>query len=75
MMKQDLILAGIPEEIIYLDFAGFRTLDSIVRCNKIVEYIELKGLLPMLLSTFFPSMFKNQSEKWMKQFKLFAESK
>lgn len=30
-MKYDLIRAGIPEGMIQLDFAGFRTLDSIVR--------------------------------------------
>ncbi|MFA0962275.1 vancomycin high temperature exclusion protein [Roseivirga sp. BDSF3-8] len=30
-MKYDLIRAGIPEGLIKLDFAGFRTLDSVVR--------------------------------------------
>lgn len=34
-MKEDLIAAGIPETVIYLDYAGFRTLDSIVRCKKV----------------------------------------
>lgn len=34
-MKEDLIAAGIPETVIYLDYAGFRTLDSIVRCKMI----------------------------------------
>lgn len=34
-MKEDLIAAGIPAGVIYLDYAGFRTLDSIVRCKKI----------------------------------------
>src|SRR5690606_3791527 len=34
-MKNDLIAHGIPEERIYLDFAGFRTLDSVVRMEKI----------------------------------------
>lgn len=34
-MKNDLISRGIPEEKIYLDYAGFRTLDSIVRCKDI----------------------------------------
>lgn len=31
-MKKDLIARGIPEERIFLDYAGFRTLDSIMRC-------------------------------------------
>ena len=34
-MKEDLISAGIPESAIYLDYAGFRTLDSIVRCKMV----------------------------------------
>ncbi len=31
--KKDLIKGGIPEEKIYLDYAGFRTLDSMVRAK------------------------------------------
>jgi len=34
-MKDDLVALGIPESDIYLDYAGFRTLDSIVRMDKI----------------------------------------
>lgn len=34
-MKNDLLSRGIPEERIYLDHAGFRTYDSIIRMNKI----------------------------------------
>ena len=34
-MKNDLVAKGIPENVIYLDYAGFRTLDSVVRINKI----------------------------------------
>ena len=33
--KQDLIQRGIPEEKIVLDYAGFRTLDSVVRAMKV----------------------------------------
>ncbi|MGG6230617.1 SanA/YdcF family protein [Tenacibaculum sp. SDUM215027] len=33
--KNDLIEAGIPENKIYLDYAGFRTLDSMVRVKEI----------------------------------------
>lgn len=33
--KNDLIIRGIPATKIYLDYAGFRTLDSIVRAKKI----------------------------------------
>ncbi len=34
-MKNDLIAKGIPENKIYLDYAGFRTLDSVVRAKAI----------------------------------------
>ncbi len=33
--KEDLIKGGIPEENIFLDYAGFRTLDSVIRCKAI----------------------------------------
>ncbi len=33
--KKALIEQGIPEEVIYLDYAGFRTLDSVVRAKKV----------------------------------------
>jgi SanA protein len=34
-IKNDLIAGGIPAGKIFLDYAGFRTLDSVVRCDKI----------------------------------------
>ncbi len=34
-MKKALIRQGIPEKAIYLDYAGFRTLDSVIRAQKI----------------------------------------
>jgi SanA protein len=34
-MKKILVKMGVPSEVIVLDFAGFRTLDSVVRCNKV----------------------------------------
>ncbi len=34
-MRKDLIKKGIPENRIYCDYAGFRTLDSVVRCKEI----------------------------------------
>nr|WP_237362333.1 ElyC/SanA/YdcF family protein [Vibrio marisflavi] len=36
-MKRDLLKAGVPDNHIYLDYAGFRTLDSIVRAKKIFD--------------------------------------
>ena len=34
-MKESLIRAGIPANLIYCDFAGFRTLDSVVRAKEV----------------------------------------
>ncbi|MGO1192007.1 SanA/YdcF family protein [Vibrio casei] len=34
-MKRDLLKAGVDESAIYLDYAGFRTLDSIIRAREI----------------------------------------
>ncbi|MEM7163821.1 MAG: ElyC/SanA/YdcF family protein [Planctomycetota bacterium] len=34
-MRQDLIKAGVPEDCITLDYAGFRTLDSVVRAREV----------------------------------------
>lgn len=35
MMKQQLVARGIPADVIYLDNAGFRTLDSIIRSKRV----------------------------------------
>ncbi|MBN6076173.1 YdcF family protein [Aggregatibacter actinomycetemcomitans] len=34
-MLQDLKKMGVPQEFIYLDFAGFRTLDSVIRADQV----------------------------------------
>lgn len=34
-MKDELVKRGIPAHVIYLDYAGFRTLDSVIRARKI----------------------------------------
>jgi len=41
MFKDDLVKAGISAEKIYLDYAGFRTLDSVVRCKEIFGQSEI----------------------------------
>lgn len=37
MMAQDLIKKGVPQSAITYDFAGFRTLDSMIRAHKVFE--------------------------------------
>ena len=36
-MQKELIARGIPKDKIYLDYAGFRTYDSVIRLNKIFK--------------------------------------
>jgi len=40
-----------------------------------VEYIKFNGFMIKLMAKLFPGKFKEQSQKWMNQFKKFAESK
>jgi SanA protein len=40
-MKKDLMDLGIPENKLYLDYAGFRTLDSVVRTKEIFSQSDL----------------------------------
>lgn len=36
-MRRDLLKANIPDSAIVLDYAGFRTLDSVIRANKVFD--------------------------------------
>ncbi|ANU81691.1 hypothetical protein BBH51_02915 [Aggregatibacter actinomycetemcomitans] len=36
-MLQDLKKMGVPQEFIYMDFAGFRTLDSVIRADQVFK--------------------------------------
>ncbi|MEI8004895.1 MAG: SRPBCC family protein [Bacteroidota bacterium] len=38
-----------------------------------VEYTRVSWVIPKLMITLFSAMFKKQSDKWMNQFKAFAE--
>ncbi len=40
-MKEDLIARGVPDNKIFLDYAGFRTLDSVVRAKEIFGQTKL----------------------------------
>jgi hypothetical protein len=39
-----------------------------------LEYTSFNGLMPKLMGLLFPSMFRKQTQKWLDQFKIFAES-
>jgi uncharacterized membrane protein len=38
-----------------------------------VEYTKFNGFMIKMMAMFFPSKFKEQSQKWMEEFKLFVE--
>lgn len=38
-----------------------------------VEYTKFNGFMPRMMAKLFPGMFRKQSQKWMDQFKVFAE--
>ena len=37
------------------------------------EYTRINWVMPKLIAILFPSMYRKQGEKWMKQFKEFVE--
>lgn len=54
---------------------GFESIrDNQTRYISEVEYTKFNGFIPKLLAKLFPGMFKKQSQKWMNQFKAFAET-
>ncbi|QBA64029.1 SRPBCC family protein [Muriicola soli] len=49
--------------------------DNSTRFISEVEYTHFRGFIPKLMAMVFPGVFKKQSQKWMDQFKIFAEKK
>jgi hypothetical protein len=54
---------------------SFTAIDShTTRYDVFIEYIKFKSFMPKLMAFLMPGMFKKQTQKWLDQFKLFAES-
>jgi uncharacterized membrane protein len=49
--------------------------DSTTQYISVFEYTIFSGFFIKLIAKLFPSKFKEQSQKWMNQFKAFADSK
>jgi uncharacterized membrane protein len=49
--------------------------DNKTRYISIVEYTHLKGFVIKMIAKIYPRMFKNQIDKWLKQFKNHIENK
>ncbi len=65
-MKDDLVALGVPENIIKLDYAGLRTLDSIRRCKNvfgvndpvlITQYLHAKRAVYLARKTDMPQVY------------------
>lgn len=82
-LLETIISNNLPEEKIALYEHVHMTNTQTTRFRKIdsnttqyiseVEYTKFNGLLIKLMAKLFPSKFKAQSQKWMNQFKAFAE--
>jgi len=52
----------------------FTEIDSSkTRLDQEIHYTEFKGFVIKIMAKLFPSMFKNQVQKWLDQFKAFVE--
>lgn len=47
--------------------------DKKTRWDAELEYTEFQGFMPILMAKLMPGMFKKQTQKWLNQFKSFAE--
>ena len=47
--------------------------DNQTRYDYEFEYTRINWVVPKLMAILFPSMYRKQGKKWMKQFKEFAE--
>ncbi len=53
----------------------FEALDAnTTKLTNEIEYIRFNGLMLRVMKTLFPSMFKKQVQKWLNNFKSFAEA-
>lgn len=53
----------------------FEVLDEVrTRWRADMEYLEMNGFMMKLMAKLKPSLFRKQSQKWMDQFKAWAES-
>lgn len=53
----------------------FRALDdNTTEYTTVGEYVKVRGFMPKMMMFLFPSMFKNQPLKWIKNFKAFVEA-
>ena len=82
-IRETIIENNLPESLI--GFYHHKHMDNYMRCkftwldnNKTlyeseIDYIRINWIMPRLMAILFPSMYRKQVEKWMRQFKEFVE--
>ena len=81
---ETIISNNLPDEIVAIyehihmvntQTSRFKKLgDNLTEYSSEVVYTKFNGLMIKLIAKLFPSKFKAQSQKWMDQFKAFAEN-
>ena len=46
---------------------------QVTRWDAEIHYLEFRGFVPKAMARVFPGMFRKQTQKWLDQFKVFAE--
>ena len=82
-ITETILLNNLPDEFIgsyhhkHMDNTMKCTFTSLsenqTRYDSEIEYTGLRGFFPKMLGFLFPGMFKKQVQKWLDNFKVFAE--
>ena len=82
-LEETILVSNFPEEFTgeYVHIHMTNTMQNIfteldentTRWTANIEYTKLNGFVVKVLAKLFPSMFRKQTQKWMDQFKAFAE--
>ncbi|MFT5167974.1 MAG: putative membrane protein [Saprospiraceae bacterium] len=82
-LTETIIANNLPEE--FFSKYHHKHMDNTMRCNftalgnnetrydSELEYTAFRGILPRIMAYLFPGIFKKQVQKWLNNFKTFAE--
>lgn len=82
VLKETILESNLPEAFIGLYehkhmtntmSSTFNSAGTHTEYSCLIEYTKFVGILPKLMASLFPSMFKKQTQKWLKNFKEFVE--
>lgn len=83
VITETIIVNNLPEE--FLGSYHHKHMDNTMRCNFVdlgnnktqynteIDYTAFRGFAPRVMAFLFPGMFKKQVQKWLDNFKEFAE--